>query len=97
MTGHGEATVLAAALAGGPVWRYLDGGAVRHRLVSDGARTAVCGHAPWAVWEWRGGAEAELAELARLRNCLSCVRMAGCRHVACVAARETRAQMPWSW
>ncbi|WP_045740919.1 hypothetical protein [Actinoplanes rectilineatus] len=86
-----------ADLSGEQVWRYLDGGAVRHLLPGPDAAAAVCSQTPWAGWEWRGAAPAERAVLAGLRDCLSCVRMAGCRHVACVNARTVRAEVPWSW
>ena len=83
------------ALLDGPVWRFVAGGDRRHQLTADGA-TAVCGHRPWASWEWLGESEVHRREMAKLPDCRSCVRMAGCRHVACVAARDGQ-RMPWSW
>lgn len=59
-----------------PVFRYMAGGNRKHRLRSAGARRAVCGMGPWAVWEWLGGqgTPAELEALGRLPECGSCVR-----------------------
>ncbi|MBB3098931.1 hypothetical protein FHR83_006637 [Actinoplanes campanulatus] len=78
------------------VWRFVDGGAVRHLIDEDDATTAVCGHTPWAGWEWLGAAAADAGELGKRRDCLACVRMAGCPHVACRTTAR-RPELPWSW
>lgn len=80
------------------VWRYLEGGAVRHRLEDDDASVAVCGHKPWAAWEWLGANPVDARRLAGLRDCVSCLRMAGCQHVTCLARRQREQEaLPWSW
>lgn len=59
------------------VWRYVVGGAVRHRLSDPGAAAAVCGIESWGA-RWLGGGSTlvELAQLQGLPDCRNCVRRA---------------------
>lgn len=59
------------------VWRYVVGGAAKHRLPVAGSPVAVCGLEPWGA-RWRGGGSTlvELAELVALPECRNCVRRA---------------------
>lgn len=59
------------------VWRYVLGGAVRHRLLEPDALAAVCGLEPWGG-RWLGGGDTvvEAVTVHGLPDCRNCVRRA---------------------
>jgi hypothetical protein len=58
------------------IWRYIQGGTVKHALAYASAKTAMCGASPpWWRNDWYGtGNQTEYEILAARRACRLCMR-----------------------